>query len=311
MEWLNSFWMRGLMPVQFLALLVLLFLTFDGGNYFLKKVGWGVPPFWQAILIWLTFFVTIKYVIRPPIPVSLVYMYMVVVTVVIFVLISASDASWHAFLQPVLDTVVGATQIHVVIRTGLFALFPLLAGFGTYNHIMSKYVYEEPYEARQWHVAPPHWIEVHGEQVELASARNPFRVDATGDYLPIGQEQPLFNENLFESQATGYLQYVKEGGDIYFRNCVFCHGAHLDGRGLFTYGFRPLSPNLVDPGTIAQLQESYVFWRISKGVFDQPFYNNPWDSSMPAGEDELSTDDMWKVTLFIYWYTKHIPRTWD
>jgi len=311
MEWFDSFWVRGIMPVQLLVLLVLLFLAFVGGNFCLKKLGWGVSPFWQAILIWLAFFITIKYVVRPPIPSSLFYMYIIPVTVVIFLLVSSTNALWEAFLRPLLATAVGATRLHVVIRTGVFVFFPLLAGVGTYDKIMSKYVYEAPPELRTWHAAPPHWIWVHGVQFELDSALNPFRVDATGDYLPIGQEQPFFDENLFEPHVTGYLQYVKEGGDIYFRNCVFCHGAHLDGRGPFTYGFRPLSPNLVNSGTIAQLQESYVFWQIAKGGFNQPREINPWDSSMPSWEEELSTDDIWKVTLFIYWYTKHLPRAWD
>jgi hypothetical protein len=98
---------------------------------------------------------------------------------------------------------------------------------------------------------------------------------------------------------------------VFFRNCHFYHGDNLDGRGIFAYAWRPIPANLADPGTIAQLQETFVFWRISKGGMNAPREINPWDSAMPPWEEHLKTEDIWRVALFEYWHTGFFPRTWD
>ena len=104
---------------------------------------------------------------------------------------------------------------------------------------------------------------------------------------------------------------VKEGGDVYFKNCHYCHGDKLDGRGHYAQGFNPLPANFQDVGTIAQLQESYLFWRIATGGPGLPKEAAPWLSSMPVWQDFLTEDEIWKVILFLYDYTGHTPRSWE
>jgi mono/diheme cytochrome c family protein len=64
-------------------------------------------------------------------------------------------------------------------------------------------------------------------------------------------------------------------------------------------------------GTIAQLTESFVFWRIAKGGVGLPREGAPWNSAMPAWEDYLTEEEIWAVILFLYEQTGRHPRTWE
>ena len=74
-------------------------------------------------------------------------------------------------------------------------------------------------------------------------------------------------------------------------------------------GFNPKPANFEDVGTIAMLQESFVFWRVAKGGPGLPKSSHPWSSAMPVWEDMLSEGEMWKAILWIYEGTSHEPRT--
>ena len=68
---------------------------------------------------------------------------------------------------------------------------------------------------------------------------------------------------------------------------------------------------LLIPGTIAQLQESYLFWRIKKGGVGLPIEGMPWKSAMPRWEHELSDEKIWKVIIGEYDGAGQSPRTWE
>ena len=104
---------------------------------------------------------------------------------------------------------------------------------------------------------------------------------------------------------------MREGGEIFFQNCHFCHGDNLNGRGLWAFAFNPIPANFTDAGTIAQLQETFVFWRVAKGGIGLPGEGFPWASVMPPWEQHLTVDEIWKVIMFEYWHTGYYPRTWD
>ena len=53
---------------------------------------------------------------------------------------------------------------------------------------------------------------------------------------------------------------MAEGGNVYTANCQYCHGDKLDGKGPYAQGLNPVPLNFQDIGTIAQLQESFLFW---------------------------------------------------
>ena len=85
----------------------------------------------------------------------------------------------------------------------------------------------------------------------------------------------------------------------------------VNGNGPASDGFNPSPANFVDPGTIAQLQESYLFWRIKKGGVGLPVEGHPWKSVMPRWEVELSDDMIWKIIMAEYAGSGHKPRTWE
>jgi mono/diheme cytochrome c family protein len=107
-----------------------------------------------------------------------------------------------------------------------------------------------------------------------------------------------------------FAELVAEGAEVYIRNCQYCHGDKLDGAGPYAAGLNPMPMDFQDIGTIAQLQESFVFWRIATGGPGLPKEGAPWLSSMPVWQDMLTEEEIWKVILFLYDYTGHRPRSW-
>ncbi|MEO6666418.1 MAG: cytochrome c [Nitrospiria bacterium] len=305
---MGKIWIPGLMPIQLLLILTAAFFAFVGVNWYLKRQGRGIPKFAQAVLAWITAYVLLRFVLYPPIPSSLLYTYMGLITIVLFLLVSSDEDSWTEFKRPILNTLEARTPGYRGVRTVAFVALPLLIGFGTYDNIRPKF--DEPIELRTVHPAPPASVKVHGKNFTLQTAENPFRVDESGEYSQNVQQQHI-NDNPFDPNASKYMQYVREGGAIFFQNCHFCHGDNLDGRGMFAFAFNPIPANFVDSGTIAQLQETFVFWRVAKGGPGLPREGFPWASAMPPWEQHLTTDEMWKAILFEYWHTGFYPRTWD
>ena len=146
-------------------------------------------------------------------------------------------------------------------------------------------------ELRTIHPAPPGKFKAYGKSFNLSTLENPFR--------------KLEKENPAEFQKA-----VKEGGNVYIQNCQYCHGDKLDGNGPYASGLNPTPLNFQDVGTIAQLQESFLFWRIATGGPGLPAEAAPWISAMPVWQDYLTADEIWKVILYLYNYTGRQPRSW-
>ena len=77
---------------------------------------------------------------------------------------------------------------------------------------------------------------------------------------------------------------------------------------MYAHALDPLPANFADAGTISQLQETYLFWRIAKGAPGLPEESGPWSSAMPAWEQFLTEEEIWDVILFLYDYTGQRPR---
>jgi mono/diheme cytochrome c family protein len=127
------------------------------------------------------------------------------------------------------------------------------------------------------------------------------------------QIQGLDNPFWKGPQETPDPELVKEGNEIYVTNCVFCHGDALHGDGLFAQGLNPVPADFTDAATITQLQQSYVFWRIAKGGRGLPVESAPWNSAMPAWEEDLTEEEIWKVIIYLYEGAgpNINPRTWE
>lgn len=310
---------EGYMPIQILFELAFCVGVFALISHLLQRSGLGIPRFWQGIAFWVFIVLYLKYRIYPPIPFTVRAIYGTVAMVGVFMWVSASEEDWRQFKQPILNVLDARTPFYKGLRTFWLIVIPIgLWGFA-YNSFLPNL--DEPIELRTVHPAPPASAKVHGRTFVLQVAQNPYRVNTAGKYDQ-GFTNSLVTEqrmgrlmkpdaNPWDENATGYLKYVREGGEIFFQNCHFCHGDNLNGRGIHAFAFNPIPANFTDPGTLAQLQETFVFWRVSKGGIGLPREAFPWASVMPPWEQHLTTDEIWKVIMFEYWHTGYYPRTWD
>lgn len=306
---MKGLWIPGAMPIELILLEVLALILFLAGNYFLKKIyGRGVSKFFQAVLLLIAAYIIFKFVIFPPIPSALLYTYMGLITLVVFLLLTTTDQSLSELKDPIVKTLEGKTPRFKMIQMITFVVVPILSGYGAFNYMYPKY--QEPIELRTVHPAPPASIQVHGSELILQKAKSPFRVNEKGEYDEHVEDRYL-KGNPYDDKGVPYLKYVREGGEIFFQNCHFCHGDNLNGAGMFAFAFNPIPANFTDPGTLAQLQQTFVFWRVAKGGIGLPREGFPWASAMPPWEKHLTTDEIWKVVEFEYWHTGYYPRTWD
>jgi len=210
-----------------------------------------------------------------PLPATLIFLYLALTLSALMIFYTMSGESLEAFMGPVQRFLAGEGQTGVanIARLLVFIVFPLLVGWQTYSNLAPSD--DPPPESRTIHPAPP------GEFVGLA---NPY---------------PKNN------------QTIQEGKGIYASNCSPCHGEKFDGKGLAAVGFNPPPANFADSGTIAQLQESYLFWRIKKGGVGLPVEGMPWKSAMPRWENELSDEKIWKVIIGEFDGAHQSPRTWE
>jgi mono/diheme cytochrome c family protein len=240
--------------------------------------------FFQAVLVLASAWVVLRFGIRPPAPWSVFTLYMAIVLLAVLVYISSDSDSWRAFKQPIWSTLVDPDKW--VLRGALIVVIPLLLGYYAYTQAAARP--QAPPELRAVHPAPPASIQFRGKEINIQGLDNPLRKD-----------QATFKAN------------VAAGAEIYIKNCMYCHGDNLDGRGHFAYGFNPLPANFQDPGTIAMLQEAFLFWRIAKGGPGLPKESTPWNSVMPAWEDRLTEEQIWQVIMYLYDATGQQPRRWE
>lgn len=245
-------------------------------------------PFWQALGIVVIAFVVIRFVIpalpgSAIVPRSVVLQYMLTVLVGVLIWVSDSEERWAQFRAPIRAALVEPRLW--LVRGMLLATVPLLVGWLTYQQVRVRV--QAPPSLRSIHPAPPTSITFRGRTVNLAGLENPLRQE--GDLAP----------------------HVTEGRRIYYQNCLPCHGDYLDGQGHFAAGLNPRPANFQDNGTIAQLTESFVFWRVAKGGPGLPREGAPWNSAMPAWEDLLTEREIWAVIIYLYEQTGWTPRRWD
>ena len=310
--------------MQMISELAICILFFAAINFSLKKAGVGIPKFWAGVGVWIFIQMYLKYRIYPPIPFSVRAIYGTVSACGIFMWVSGSQPEWEDFKRPIINVMDGKTGFHKAIRVVALVLIPLAHWEGMPINPSSP-ASKSPLSLRTVHPAPPATTKVHGKTFVLQTAENPYRVNPEGEYdqaysdahivvQDMGRLMKDFNskeDNPWDPNAEGYIKYVREGGEIFFQNCHFCHGDNLNGRGLWAYAFNPIPANFTDAGTIAQLQETFVFWRVSQGGIGLPPEGFPWASVMPPWKEHLTTDEIWKVVMFEYWHTGYYPRTWE
>lgn len=247
----------------------------------------------QFVILTLLAYIIFKVpgiIMGKPIPSSVIQMYMFFVVVTILLVMTATEDSAERLFRPIKAVASGQSPSMRRIRAVLFLILPIFAAYLTYLSMRPST--DPPVELRSVHPAPPALMTAYGKTFDLSSLENPFR--------PLEKEDP-----------AGFKALVSQGGEIYFKNCFFCHGDKLDGKGHYARALNPAPLPFQGGDTIAQLQESYVFWRIVKGGPGLPKEGGPAVSSMPAWEGMLAEEEVWKVMLFIYDYTGNTPRSWS
>jgi len=252
-------------------------------------------PFGQAVLVLVVSYLFLDYgiaYISPligitsgpvPIPNSVLLQYLITVGVGILLWVSDNDARWAEFKAPMHQVMVDPDQ--KTLRNSLMVLVPIFVGFLTFNQV--RPTVSAPTTLRSIHPSAPSQFSFQGTTLELASLDNPLR-------------------------SRGSMEeHYEEGKRVYYENCLGCHGDGLDGLGHYAHGFNPTPLSFQDVGTIAQLVEPFVFWRIAKGDPGLPNEGAPWNSAMPAWEDFLTQDEIWSVIIFLYEQTGHEPRTFE
>lgn len=244
-------------------------------------------PFWQSVAILFGAYVLIAYGIpllpgSALVPKSVVFQYLATVFVGVLIWVSDDEERWRRFKEP-LHAVVREPRLKTV-RNVVLAAVTAVVGLVTYGQV--KATVAAPPNLRSIHPAPPAQITFRGKAMPLTGLENPLR--ASGDKAA----------------------HLAVGRRVYYQNCMACHGDYLDGQGHYAPGFNPLPLNFQDNGTIAQLTESFVFWRVAKGGPGLPREATPWNSAMPAWEDFLTEEEIWAVVLYLYEQTGWKPRTW-
>ncbi|MFQ5780897.1 MAG: hypothetical protein ACE5HN_08975, partial [Nitrospiria bacterium] len=150
-----------------------------------------VPLLLKCIISWVGIYLFVKFVIRPPLPSSLIVMYMSLYTICMFLYVSIYEDDKEAFFSPIMNFFIGGENEHVtrkMSRTVVLVMIPLFFGFQTFKRVTPSIV--APFAGRVIHPAPP------GE--------------FTGLYNPYREDEERYEEN------------VQFGREVFFRNCVFC-----------------------------------------------------------------------------------------
>ncbi|MBI5492056.1 MAG: cytochrome c [Deltaproteobacteria bacterium] len=246
-----------------------------------------IPKPLQFIIVVLVVYGLLKapgLLLGKPIPQSVIFMYMLFVVIAVLLVMTATDESTEELFAPVRALVEDPSKR--LIRNVVFIILPLTAGYIAYGFTKTG---GGQAGLRSVHPAPPLEMRAYGKAFDLSTLVNPLR-------------------RLEKEDPAEFKRNVEEGGAVYFRNCFFCHGDKLDGIGHYAHALTPPPLPFKGRDTIAQLSESYLFWRIVKGGVGLPQEAGPAESSMPAWEEDLREDEVWKVITFLYDYTGNRPR---
>jgi hypothetical protein len=241
------------------------------------------PLLMWALAWWIGIYILLRFGFSAPIPSSVITIYMGIVTAAILAYMSSSQDRRDAVSSPLIRFM--TDKRYTALLGVTVVAIPALAAANVYRQMSAPI--QPPFFARTVHPASPSEITVHDKKIDLDNGENPFR-------------------QLETTNPAEFRKHVENGRQVFYRNCVFCHGDNMTANGMFAHGLDPLPTNFHD--TIPQLRETFLFWRVSKGGPGLPDEGGPWDTAMPAWEKFLKEEEMWDAILFLYDYTDLRPR---
>jgi len=255
-----------------------------------------IPAFWQALIVLAGAMLIFSFAVIPFMPRSLMIAFTFITFIGIMLYFSSDEQLWIEFKAPINATLRDDNKW--LLRWILVVVLPLLPGYAVYDVV--KPSNETPLEMRQVHPSPPAKIQVYDKTFDLSTLENPVR-------MSVLEQLESDSDVAWET----YNEAVRAGSQVYFSNCFYCHGDLLKGKGHVANGLSPLPTDFSDVGTIAQLQESFLFWRITTGGPGLPKGGMPWNSAMPVWHEMLSEEEVWNVITFMFDNVEQVPRMWD
>jgi DMSO reductase family type II enzyme heme b subunit len=259
-------------------------------------MGLKIGAFWRAVIVVAAAYLVFKFGFPPIMPASLMVTYMIITVLGVVVYYARAEESWTEFKAPILAVL--RDDDRWAERWAVLVLIPLLIGLTVYDNLRPSF--DPPLELRQVHPAPPMKLSAYDKVFDLSTLENPIRSRVLEQYATDT-----------DAALDSYQSAISAGSEVYYQNCFYCHGDLLNGQGPYSRGLYPLPANFQDLGTISQLQESYVFWRITTGAAGLPDAATPWNSTMPAWHEMLSEQEVWEVIMFLYDSVGQVPRMWD
>ncbi|HKE82670.1 MAG TPA: cytochrome c [Vicinamibacterales bacterium] len=247
-------------------------LRFRGANLLTWALAW-----------WVGIYVLLRFGFSAPIPTSVISIYMGIASIAILAYMSSSQQRRDEISRPLVRFM--TEKRYTTLLAATVIAIPALAAANVY--VQMNVPIQPPLFSRTVHPASPTNITVHDQRIDLDAGENPFR-------------------HLETSNPEEFRKHVENGRQVYYRNCVFCHGDTMSANGMFAHGLDPIPTNFHD--TIPQLRETFLFWRISKGGPGLPEEGGPWDTAMPAWEKFLKEEEIWDAILFLYDFTGQRPR---
>ena len=238
-----------------------------------------------ATALWVGGYVFFRFGFAAPIPASVISIYMGIISIALLAFVSSSEQRREEVSRPLVRLM--TEKRFAPLLLAMVVAVPALAAANVY--VQMNVPIEPPFFPRTIHPASPPEITVHDKKISIDTGDNPFR-------------------SLETSNPQEFRKHVENGRRVYYQNCVFCHGDNLAGNGMFVHGLDPIPTNFADGDTIANLRETFLFWRASKGGPGLPEEGGPWNSAMPAWEKILKEDEIWEAVLFLYDFTDERPR---
>lgn len=207
-----------------------------------------------------------------PIPSSITFMYMGIVIVSIALYLTIDTERMREVFRPVVSLFRDYGYVNAWKKAGRIATLtavPLITGYYSYLKFTPN-------------IQPP-------------SDPPGIHFDLPGDYKDLKNPLEWTKEN------------IREGGILYVRYCTPCHGDVSDGKGFMARGMTPKPANFREAGTIAQVSENYMVWRIKEGGIGLHTGTMGYRSIMPSWKNDLTDDEIWKISMFAYRNAGQIP----
>ena len=174
-----------------------------------------------ALTWWGGIYILLRFGFTAPIPSSVISIYMGISSIAILAYMSSSQERREEISGPLVQFMTDKRYTVFLIAT--VVAIPALAAANVYVQMSAPL--QPPLFSRTIHPASPTMITVHDEKIDLDAGENPFL-------------------HLETSNPEEFRKHVENGRQVYYRNCVFCHGDNLAGTGMFVHGLDPIPTNL-------------------------------------------------------------------